>query len=190
MVCFSGKSQERKISSGSCRTVAFADEQCSISCAHWPSKGRILSCLLCFPHLCPSGSQSLPCSSNLRPQPHCKGAARSNICPKNLCSNRQRARWCRSKEEAALMLRSSALRPPKSPSNVLRWPSGQASLDINWGCQPSFVVNCESSPRHPSYCPQNHVCFLVSDCGAMFSSRFQFFLCNRRPRSMGSDFFF
>lgn len=161
----------------------------------------------CFPassaflHLCPSpGSHSLHCSGNLRPQPHwsehwakTKQEATSAQRTCSLTGRGQDAAGAKGVPDSCTY--AEKLSPQTSRItdwwlHVLHQPSGQSPLDTNWGCQPPFVVNCESSPRHPLYCLKNHACFLMSDCGAMSSSCFQVFLGYRRSRSMGTVLFF
>lgn len=73
---------------------------------------------------------------------------------------------------AALMLRSSALRLPKSQTNVLYQPSGQFPLDISWGCQSSFVNPAQGIPPIVSKIMFAFWCLTVELCSAHVFSFF------------------
>lgn len=102
----------------------------------------------CFPassaflHLCPSGSHSLHCSSNLRPQPHrSKHQAKAQqeaTSAQRTCSLTGRGQGAAgAKGVPGSCTDAEKLSPQSSQiTDLLHQRSGQSPLDINWGCQP------------------------------------------------------
>lgn len=202
MVPFSGKGQEREISSVSCRTVDFTGEQYSISCAHWPLKGRIaflppllsfifalLTVTLCTAETTWDHNPTDPSTGQRQ--------NKKQHLPKELALWQAEGKRLQEQRESLnieLMMISSALRLPKSQTNSFTCytnPLGNPPWTWIGAASHHLLLTVNPAQGIPPIVSKNHVCLLVSDCGATFISQLQkVFLCNRRPRSMSTVFFF